>query len=307
MPKTDEFWITDTKIRFTTSEERLSYRFREQYRHYSYFYQILHMLEDEGFEVEKDRETLKHYKLISRDHWYGRRGDLEFKANKFPAGFEIEFFQNVSFVNPNGGEYDFDKLEKMPYMIRLQYTLYMRKIVEKLKTLTEVKDTTNPTAKMAEEKIKIDLAFNWHFFPDTNFDLQTDTREPESYYRKDRNGKTIHNGDVKYFRQRWNGYISRGRVFYRANMHWWVIINDREAVIVNNRDLFDDFPSSEPARVAPDRTPEAFKRLQRRREKKKAAATELIKNLENHGVRMPRKVKRECINEYVRKEDEEND
>lgn len=302
MQKIDSFRITDTRIRFETSEERKPHRFRNQYRHYSYFYQILHMLADEGFKVEKDPETLKYYKIISRDHWHGRRGDLEFYAHKFPAGFEITFFQNVNFENPHGGKYDFDKLEKMPYLIRLQYTLYMQKIIKKLNTLTEVKDTTTPPAKTAEEKVKIDLAFNWHFFPDANFDLQTDVRKPESYYGLDKNKKQIHNGDLKYFRDYWSGYIKRGRVYYRANMQYWAIINSREAVVVNGYDLFEDFPVGEPRRKAPDRTPQSYKRLLEKRERAKGDAIDLIERLKNHGVKVPRKARRACINEICWKQ-----
>lgn len=303
MNNIDKFWITDTRIRFTTSEERKGVRrSREQWRHYAYFYQILHMLADEGFSVEKDPEVLKRHRIISRDYWYGRRGDLEFSAHKFPAGFEIVFFQNVVFENSNGGKYDFDKLKKMPYLIRLQYTLYMRKIVEKLKTLTEVKDETPPPAKTAEEKVRRDLAYGWHFFPDMNFDLQTDVREAESYYGVDSNKKPIHNGDIKYFRNSWNGYIMRGRVYYCANMNYWVILNKREAVIVQNYNLFDGFPPGEPRRKAPDRAPVSYKRLREKREKAKADAIDLIERLENHGVKVPRKARRACINEIYRKQ-----
>lgn len=300
MEKIDSYWIRDTKIHFNTSEEHGGrWRPHEQRRHYAYFYRILHMLADEGFKVEQDAEV---HRIIRRDYWRGRRGDLEFYAHKFPAGFEIEFFQNINFDNPNGGRYDFDKLEKMPYLIRLQYVLYMRKITEKLKTLTEVKDTTPPPVKTAEEKVKRDLAYGWRFFPDMNFDLQTDVREAESYYGLDKNKKQIHNGDMKYFRNSWNGYIMRGRVYYCANMNYWVILNKREAVIKANHELFDAFPSGEPARLAPDRTPKEYKRLREKREKARAAALELIADLEGRGVKIPKKAKRACINEVCRKQ-----
>lgn len=299
----NKFRVTGTKLSYENVTDRSVNNWRgRQFEHYCYFYQILHMLEAEGFMMLKDPEVSRQFKLISKNYWYGKRGELEFTARKYPNGFEIEFFQNVIFDNPNGGRYDFDKLAKMPHLIRLQYMVYMRKIIEKLKTLTEVKETTVPRAKNAVDKIKIDLVYNWRLFSDMNFDLTTMNHEPESYYGKDRDGKIIHNGDLKYFRQRRNGYISRGRVYYRANMQWWAVINEREAVIVNNSDLFDDFPSGEPARMAPDRTPEDFKKLQQKRERRKAAAVKLIEELERRGVRISQKVKRECIKEYARSE-----
>lgn len=308
MKQTDEFYIHDTGIHFETSEGRHEFDPRrrwveEQYRHYSYFYRILHMLADEGFSVEKEPGTWKRYKSISRNYWYGKRGGLEFSAKKFPAGFEIEFYQNINIENPNGGKYDFYKLEKMPYLIRLQYIVSMRKIVEMLKTLTEVKDKTVPVSRSAEEKIKIDLAYGWRLFPDTDFDLLTGNRVPPDFcYGRDRDKKPICNGDVKYFRDRRNGYIMRGRVYYRANAQWWVVLNRREAVIVNNYELFDDFPSGEPARLAPDRVPEAYSQLRKKRERATAAALELIGDLESRGVAIPKKTKRACVNEICRKQ-----
>lgn len=303
MNKTNKFRVSGTRISFENVTDRSADNWNSyQFKHYGYFYRILHMLKNEGFKIKKDANVLKMFKKISKPYWYGKRGELEFTAKKYPNGFEIEFFQNVIFDNPNGGQYDFDKLSKMPYMIRLQYIVYMRKIVEMLKALTEVKNLTLPPVKTADEVIRRDLAYNWHFYKDMNFNLQTMDREPESYYRLDRNKIPIHNGDMKYFRDCFTGYIMRGRVYYRANMQWWAIINDRKAVIVNNYDLFDDFPSGEPARVAPDRTPNSYKILREKREKSKAAALKLIGDLEGRGVKVPKKVKRACINEICRKQ-----
>ena len=301
MQKEPEIWIHDTTLHYCSTREGIRREKRnEKYSHFSYFYKILNMLKGEGFQVEKDPEIAKMYKIISKDHWYGRRGDLEFTAEKYPAGFTIMFFQNVNILNKNGGKYDFDKLVLMPHQIRLQYTLYMRKVVDMLKTLTSVKDITRPVAKTAEEQIKNDLVFSWHFYPDTNFNLSK-IKEPGSYYGLDRDKKQIHNGDLKYFRDSWNGYIMRGRVYYRANMQYWAIINDRKAVIVEHDDLFDDFPAGEPRRKAPDRTPRNIRELQQKRESAKAEALDLIARLENHGVKVTRKARRACINEIFQK------
>lgn len=79
----------------------------------------MNFLQECGFKVTKDPRIEANYKCLSKDHRYGKKGSLEFKAERYPAGFKINFFQNVEFKNPNGGEYDFDKLEKMPYLVKL--------------------------------------------------------------------------------------------------------------------------------------------------------------------------------------------
>jgi len=282
----DTIRIYDTTISFINETDRgakkdwLKYKFR----HYGYFYRIMNMLAAEGFNVRQDPNVDK---IIRRDYWIGKRGDLEFNAEKYPNGFKVQFFQNAVHENRNGGRYDFNKLEKMPYLIRLQYQKYMNRLVKLLESLVDVENRTTPHMKSAEDQIKTDLVYNWHRYNSMDFDLHDlDGKPPENitYYTRDKNGKEIKNGDMKYFRNHWNGYLMRGRVYYRANMHWWAIINDREIMLTDNSDLFDDFPSGEPVRMAPDRTPEAYRK--RRKAIDETNNMELIAELKRRGLKV---------------------
>ncbi len=281
----DSYSIHDTTISFVNKTERGSKDWlKHKFWHYSYFYRIMNMLAAEGFNVQQDPDVDK---IIRIDHWIGKRGDLEFNAEKYPNGFKVQFFQNVVYENRNGGRYDFDKLKKMPYMIRLQYQKYMNKLVKLLESLVDVENRTTPHMKSAEDQIKTDLVYNWHHYKSMDFNLHDlDGKVPEcaGYHGRDKNGKEIRNGDMKYFRDHWNGYLMRGRVYYRANMHWWAIINDREIMLTDNSDLFDDFPSGEPARIAPDRTPKAYKG--HRKELEGTKTKELVAELRRRGLKV---------------------
>lgn len=239
----DSFRVYDTELRYEnkTDRDHRPWGRNANFLHYGYLWQILNVLKDEGFEMESDKTVSR---IIRKDYIVGRRKDLQFRAHKFPNGFEIIFFQDIIHENPNGGFYDFHKRSKMPYLIGLQYEKYMKKCVEKLKTLVEVKDNSRIKTKMAEDYIKASYVESCHYpQTDMNFDLHAlDGLVHEGMYGLDRDKKEIHNGDIKYFRNKWDGYVYRGRVYYDLNMNWFVILNKTEVDVVSCWELFDPGP-----------------------------------------------------------------
>lgn len=281
----DSYSIYDTTISFINETERepkkdwLKYKFR----HYGYFYRVMNMLAAEGFNVRQDPDV---HKIIRRDHWIGKRGDLEFNAEKYPAGFKVQFFQNVVYENQNGGRYDFDKLKKMPYMIRLQYQKYIGKIIKLLETLVVMDDETKHYPKLAEEWIKCRYVESCHNKQEnTDFDLQDMdglTAQP-AYNGLDRDKKELRNGDIKYFRDR-NGYLCRGRVYHNINNMWWVIVDKYTVRNIASFDLFDLMPNDDRHRK---KKPEIPKEYQERRDAiSKTKTKELISELQRRGLKV---------------------
>ena len=182
------------------------------------------MLAADGFNVQRDPDVDK---IIRKDYYIGKFHDLEFEAKKYPNGFEIGFFQNVVYENPNGGRYDFDKFSKMPRMIQLYFVKFKNKIVNLLKSLVpDICDNSTRSPKLAEEWIKCRYVESCHHEQEnTDFDLRIlDGQTQPPYNGLDRDKKTIHNGEIKYFRGR-DGYLYRGRVYHDLNNMWWVIVN----------------------------------------------------------------------------------
>lgn len=238
------------------------------------------MLAADGFDVQKDPEV---HKIIRRDYYIGKFHDLEFAARKYQNGFEIEFFQNVNFENPNGGRHDFDKFSKMPRMIQLYFVKFKNKIVNLLKSLVpDICDNSTLFPKLAEEWIKCRYVESCHHEQEnTDFDLRSlDGQTQPPYNGMDRDKKIIRNGEIKYFRGR-NGYLYRGRVYHDLNNMWWVIVNKYSVKKVAAFELFDLAPGDERGRVAPTRIPPEY--VARKQAISQSATKELVAELRQRG------------------------
>lgn len=206
--------------------------------HYENFKAALKFLSSIGFYVSEDKDVKLEYPTLSAKRRIGRYADLKFKAEWYQNAFTITFFQDVYHENPNGGFYDFDKLEKMPYLIKKQYELTQRKLIayfeNKCYKVTFGKNTKSGAAFIVENYIR-----SWHHPQNTIFELSEidgETSEYE-YAAMDRDKKIIHNGETKYFRG-FDGYLRRGRVYHNVNDMWWVLAGD-EVRNICCRDLFD--------------------------------------------------------------------
>lgn len=255
-------------------------RFNGKWSHYVILNRLLNFMKSRGFEVGRDPEILKHYKCLNKDHWYGIKDNLEFKAERYPSGFKVDFFQNINFENPHGGYYDFDKFDKMPYLIKLLWINETNKIAKFLEKLG-INNNSDPLLKTAEDKIKFDYVKCWHHPQrDMNFKLADLDGKTDvcSFNHTDRDGQTIYNGQIKYF-YIWNtNRLMRGKVYHNINNMWWVILNDTEYTNIADFELFDPTPADfKIKRKAEDRKPKEY--LEKLKNIEKLSNKELIREL----------------------------
>lgn len=224
---------------FTLSDYRASINFYSNdmadNSHYNILDILLNTLKENGFKVQIDQEVFNRYSSIAQDYFEGFYNKLTFKSHRYPSGFEIKFFYDTE-----RGEYDFDKLDKMPYITKLECIKFINIIKNKLLELG-FKDVTTPKYKFAVDNIKQKYINEWHHenIDNMNFKLSDlDRQTTESYNNKDRDKNIIYNGQIKYFRDR-NGYLQRGKVYHNINNMWWVITNDIEYRNVASFELFD--------------------------------------------------------------------
>ncbi len=246
-PKGPTFHTSDTGI--FVRENRpprpgvVSFKYEEQDSHDTYE-ALRVLLKTSGFSFHRNPETVKHYRCIAHLHHHGQRGSLEFQSEIFPVGFEIKFYQNLVHENRSGGQYDFDKRAKMPYLIGLRFEWIKRRIVD---ILTERGYTCadKPAPKSALEAVMRERdeleAFQGKGFYE---------RPMPDYNGRDQDGRMLEDGAVRYFRT-FNGHLLRGTVYHHINNMWWVVVNRDEHHNIANFELFTYDPAKHPRKAYP--------------------------------------------------------
>lgn len=195
--------------------------------------QIFEMLKQRGFVIQTDQHILRDYPILADTHWEGSKGNLLFKSKIYPAGFSFEFYQEINTKNSSGGYYDFDKFERMPYLIRCQYILE-RKFICEILDAAGYTNVAKPVLKYAFDKVMYAIKDSCHY----KEGKELPEYEIESYNAKDKDGKQLRNGQVKYFRD-YKGRLQRGTIYHNINNMWWVIINKFHYTNIASFKFFD--------------------------------------------------------------------
>ena len=194
------------------------------------------LLKKLGFSWKQDPHIVKYYTSMTKNYHYGIFKDLEFCSQIHPRIIELDFFQNINFENPNGGKYDFNKVRKMPYIIRLRFQKTISCIKDLLKTLG-FKDKSQ-------------------YIPENSFDAVMFHRNEIGEYHKsnydpacqqeynvtDRDNNRLNDGDIRYFYDH-HGILMRGTVYYNLNNMWFVILNHLEYTNISAGCLFSWKPN----------------------------------------------------------------
>ncbi|WP_285020281.1 UvrB/UvrC motif-containing protein [Novosphingobium sp. fls2-241-R2A-195] len=230
---------------------------------YETFNRLLSVLADAGFAIGRDPQIEKNWPILGRYHREGKRstpaGDLWFSAETYPTGCRIEFFQQVVTVNSNGGKYDFDRRQKMPYLIgkafeaalrRMRAHLIERGFAEEVKLESPVPDPMAYfNAKWNMEHERRNGTNRFQRGPDGWPD---DTVIGSHGNRLDRDKVRIEHGSVRYFRTH-RGHLMRGRVYGGINGMWMVIYGPglRDHTHLSCCELFLCDPREVPRRLHP--------------------------------------------------------
>jgi hypothetical protein len=248
---------------------------------------LIDALEKRGFRFERDPRIVKHYPVLADKHHLGQvetpQGTLYVASETYPAGCKFEFFQEVVTVNPNGGRYDFDRVAKMPYLIRLKFKgslaalcdhLSARGFRSRQKLSTPVLDTPighrlRVTDGTAEPDTLNAISWGARLYFNEAWNSESDVRGGAHRFhrgadgwpsdsglrssnpRHGRDGQLIQHGETRWIRDR-KGYLRRGRVFGGINGMWVLIYGPgpRDHTQVSAGELFGS-PKGLPRKAHP--------------------------------------------------------
>jgi hypothetical protein len=203
--------------------------------HYHLWNIILNYFKKRGFEVGPEPRVDK---LIANDFKYGKKGDLEFSSHRYPNGFEFEFYQNVYFKNPNGGRFDFDKYQMMPYLIKLSYRnemIRLGKYLEKRGINVTIQKQLSPIDNFLKNKMS-----NGHFrhtIQSVEEIGQYMNDYDKNHNSTDRNNQLFQCGDTKCIYSYGDGLVE-GKVYHNLGGNWVLIRNGKTWYTTHNS-LFD--------------------------------------------------------------------
>ncbi|MCC3156459.1 hypothetical protein LJ737_04375 [Hymenobacter sp. 15J16-1T3B] len=228
--------------------------------HRPLFLKCLHLLKKLGFAVGKDPYYEKMFPTLSQYHRYGKWRDLEVGIEIKWNGIWFEFYQNVNAKNPNGGKYDFDKYDLMPYLCQKRFEYTCQRLRDLIAKDVSVGYEAVERPVLAEEAMLRYYRESWHHHGvETLADVKASMKDYDhSRNAQDRDKKYIECGSIKYFRDSRTGRLMRGRVYWSLNSQWYVILHPRSYTCVSAGQLFDPSPEDfAQRRVKKGRIPEA--------------------------------------------------
>jgi hypothetical protein len=194
------------------------------------YHAIFELLGRNGFDIERWPGMKKRHYSISKYYHHSSKEDLQARLEIHPACISIDFYQNLVFENPNGGQYDFDKLQKMPYLIRLQFLCIWKKIFKLLDERGFQCTTEPPIADQFE---------------------YAQSRHHKGYpmgMEKDRDGVILENGMIRWARY-YDGRLFRGVIYWDGGNMWNVVANSKLRFRCASFELFSYDPAIHPRKL----------------------------------------------------------
>lgn len=185
---------------------------------------VKHVFRKAGWRLRRDPETLKHFPTLAPFRLYSKNNGLEVKLSLSGRVVDVQFFQNVQNVeNSHGNYYDFDKFERMPYLMQKRTLLMFRRLEAHLMAkfgygpASREFPQVGPLGSTAKEFAEHRIRTSGHFKPElghAEYGMRCNCTS--------RDGQPLNHGDFVYFRD-YDGRWGYGQAFYSLNSSWFIV------------------------------------------------------------------------------------
>jgi len=185
---------------------------------------LIRVMRERGWSVREDPRVKQHYASLNPNHRLAAKGPLRASIETAGRTAEIRIWSvNAVQNNQNGRRYDFDKLDRMPFLDKKRFELEKIALLSWLQFHCNASVTDkNRKGLTADQSIAQDYAESWHSDKDLGRPIcQSDCN------RKSADGALIEHGQIVWFAG-YDGRIRRGQAFYNINNMWWVKVSRNE-------------------------------------------------------------------------------
>jgi hypothetical protein len=226
----------------------------------STWHEVLAVLRRAGWRLAADPDVVKRYgRDFARSYYLGEKGTLGATVElRGMMGVQIDAWSSTPLeipgrfnnLNPNGPRYDYQKIDRMTHREQLTFRATQQRLVTHFAALGWTHVADPPAFKWARERIEYELRTTGHF--DRHYphgDTDRPCADDAGYNIRDRDGRTVVNGDVRYFYD--DATLRRGRVFKSLN-NWIIEASPVEVRYMAVHDLFTyvAHPSRRPSEAA---------------------------------------------------------
>lgn len=201
----------------------------KSFPHYQIWLEATNILKSLGFKPFVEKRFKQRFRSLISTHSWGYKNGLKFESHIYPAGFAIQFYQNINHKNPNGGFYDFDKYKLMPARTKNSFNYTVKYMIEQLTKKFNLKFFDQSRLRFprltAEELIIKHIRES--SFTRNNIEELDQIESFMSDYDFERNSTSgvddiLKCGQTRKFKG-WDEKIYTGEIHHNINNMWWAI------------------------------------------------------------------------------------
>lgn len=242
--------LYNDSVYFTSERYSDLFKALKKSHHYGLWRRTIMFLRSRGWTITENPSYKEHYACLSMYHKLGVKRNVRCLMEITGRGIEVKFGDVANLWTGIAQSFWDDRTDnrhtKLTYLQYKAIDLEKQKLTAFFQSLGGILEINEGDLPPVEQILKT-LKVNKHFHGEINCleDIKSDMEDrPERFYsynNKDKNGKRVVCGEMKYFYPYPHYRLSCGEVWHTANSSWCVLFG-KGMTYVQSNDLFDFDP-----------------------------------------------------------------